>query len=118
MKKYAYKIVTSEGESLTGTMPANTKNEVYKLLEPNISEGGFIVYVKNDLSLEALLSYQSKFVLKRRELYTFSSQLETLIKSGLTLLECLEILKSMMANKKLETMCSGILSKVKAGETF
>ena len=118
MKKFEYKIVTSDGESLSGTMPAKNKDEVYKLLEPNISEGGFIVYVKNDFSLESLLSYQNKFVLNRKELYSFSSQLETLIKSGLTLLECLEILKSMMANKKLKTLCSGILSKVKSGETF
>ena len=87
MKKFEYKIVTSDGESLSGTMPAKNKDEVYKLLEPNISEGGFIVYVKNDFSLESLLSYQNKFVLNRKELYSFSSQLETLIIRALDELE-------------------------------
>ncbi|MDF2890904.1 MAG: type secretion system protein [Clostridia bacterium] len=114
MQTYKYKAVTNTGSTVTGVLSGENKEEIIKNLR---SKNQFPVLVEalqqsRDLDL-------SRFTrIKIKDIALFCRQLYTMLNAGVTLINCLDILKMQTENKKLQGIIGQLYQDVQKGMTF
>jgi type IV pilus assembly protein PilC len=114
MQTYKYKAVTNTGSTVTGVLSGENKEEIIKNLR---SKNQFPVLVEamqksRDLDLGRLKR------IKIKDIALFCRQLYTMLNAGVTLINCLDILKLQTENKKLQGIISILHQDVQKGMTF
>lgn len=123
---FRYAAKDASGRTVQGTVQANDKNEaVAELRKQNlvvmrVDEGGGPG--KKDKSPKggaAPIKTEGLFGIKprcsRQELVVFTRQLATMISSGLSLLESLEVLTEQAESKGMKVACSRVVSELRGG---
>jgi len=109
MSEYRYVAVDKKGKTVKGTISAPNKNEVHRILE---SKGLYPLeineYKKPKIGINLNLGLSK---VKDEELILFTSELATLISSGLTIVDALQGLYDQEENPYLEKLFL-ILKKV------
>ncbi|MEA2016290.1 MAG: type II secretion system F family protein [Actinomycetota bacterium] len=122
MTVYNYTVRNSKGESIKGTLDAETQDNVASKLR---DRGYFIINIsevkeEKKLSLKGGKSISFSFFnrIKTRDLVIFTRQFSTLISSGMSLLKSLVVLERQTANPKFKDIISEIKTDVQSGHTL
>ena len=113
MPDYQYVAKDKAAQTITGTIEADSEDEVIQLLH------------KKELVVVSVASVKKKSVAKRRvgkvkldDLVVFSRQLATLIDSGIPLVGALGILIEQLENQNLKNIVFGVRHDVESGLSF
>ncbi|HET9946782.1 MAG TPA: type II secretion system F family protein [Patescibacteria group bacterium] len=111
--KLAYKATTSDGKLSQGFIEAKDLQEAASFLRSRQLLPIHIQKVEENSSMPfANLFHKST----TNDLVLFTRQLSSMLTSGLTLMQALNILKEQMSNETMKNMVSGIISDVQEGK--
>jgi type IV pilus assembly protein PilC len=114
MEKFTYKAKNQESQKLAGIVEASTYQEALNLLH---SKGLIVLRLKakkNSMIAGTLTRFKK---VKTKDVSTLTRQLATMIKAGLTLTACLNILQE-QAKPAMAVMLNNIVRKIEGGSTF
>lgn len=115
MALYNYRAVTREGRNIEGAYNARDKKEVIT----KIREAGQIpVEVKEASKSKDVKDLQIIGRVKSRDIAIFCRQLYTMLNAGVTIVNCLDILRDQTQNKKLKLALDSIYEDVFTGNSF
>jgi general secretion pathway protein F len=113
MPDYSYEALAGSGQRTNGTMSAGSEREVVTLLD---AKGLFAL--KIEMSKGAMSVRQGGRRVSSRVMATFFSQLADLLRAGVPLLRCIEILERQAGNPALSEILREVHSKVADGTTL
>ncbi|MDE1920649.1 MAG: type II secretion system F family protein [Candidatus Omnitrophica bacterium] len=115
MPSYIYKAKKDAVNLISGQISAQNQDDALEF----INQLGLIPVSIEESNAEGVLFRDIRAVrIKGRELYLFSKQLASLLKSGLTLLKALEVLSGQTKNAYFSRVISEIAIGVKSGRSF
>lgn len=113
MPTYKYTALTTEGVRIDGSRTADSREEVIeKLRLSNQIPLTIEEMVDENRQITLLESFNQ---VKLKDIATFCRQFYTMIKAGVIMLNCLEILKYQTENKKLRIIMADVYEKVQKG---
>ncbi|MFH1771592.1 MAG: type II secretion system F family protein [Candidatus Omnitrophota bacterium] len=112
MAVFSYKIKTQEGKFTTGTLEADNKQKAIHYLH---DQGNTVLYLKQQK--EKRITSKRGHV-KTDDLVVFSRQLTTLIESGITVVDALDILVQQVENLYFKGILSTIVKDLREGASF
>ncbi len=115
MPLYKYKGINERGEKIEGTQSANDKNEVLAILRSNYYYPVEIEEVLQSKDIKELRFFTS---IKIKDIAVFCRQLYTLLNAGVTIINCLDILKNQSENKSLKKGLEHVYDDIQKGLTF
>lgn len=117
MTIYAYRARDDRGELITGTMEAESENELLTRLS---NMGYNVVEVHNkDTGVFSVDAIMGKFkAFKKRDIILFTRQLSIMLHSGTTLSEALTTVCEQTKNEKLRFIIEDVRQNVQKGENF
>lgn len=115
MQAFKYKAITDTGTTVAGVISGNSKEEIIKSLR---SKHQYPVLIEaeqknRDLNLGDILTR-----IKLKDIALFCRQLYTMLNAGVTLINCLDILKLQTENKKFRLIIGELHQDVQKGMTF
>src|SRR3972149_7039595 len=120
MSAFNYTVRDSKGETVVGTIDADTQDSVISKLK---NMGYFIVSI--DRPKEEKIKFKNKTIsfsffnrIKIRDMVVFTRQFSTLISSGMSLLESLIVLEKQTPNPKFKTIISEVRMYVESGHSL
>ncbi|MFC1838884.1 type II secretion system F family protein [Thermodesulfobacteriota bacterium] len=119
MTKYFYKAINELGDTVSGTLESESKEKATEL----ISDYGFIPSFVVEESKRSggfdLDAVKEKFTrIKFQELILFTKQFRTMIRSGVPIINLLQVLENQTENIKLKRTISKISLDVRAGSSL
>jgi type IV pilus assembly protein PilC len=112
MPVFEYKGKTMAGAAVQGTMKANTRADLERVLRQNR------IMVSSISKRAPEIDIKFGTGIKRVEVSRFTRQFATMIGAGLPMVQCLEILGSQTENKELAKVISSIRDGVQGGATL
>ncbi len=114
---YRYEAATSQGRLVKGTIKATGEIEVERLLIGQGYRPVSVEVVPSMFSLEEALP--TFFTVKPRDVIIFSRQLATLLRSGISLLPALEILKGQVTSSRtFKKVLESVVDDLRSGGSF
>lgn len=116
MANYFYKARQKDGKVISGSMEAGSRNEVVNALR---RQNAFPVEVKHESekSRDIKISLGSKKTTVK-DLSIMCRQFSTIIRAGISVIECIDILRRQTENKKLKEALESIYEDVQTGVTL
>lgn len=115
MPTFSYKAVDSLGKETSGEMITDNQQALIKIL----SEKGYVVTSVEKEKEEKRWTFWDRFKgIKNEDLSSFTTQLATMVSSGLSLPDCLEDLSSQTENLKFRKILKKIKEEVIGGESL
>ncbi|RKD34593.1 type II secretion system F family protein [Thermohalobacter berrensis] len=115
MPVYKYKAVKETGDKKEGKYTANSKNEVISMLRDNKYYPIKIEELQEDRNIKLTNLFNR---VKTKDLAIFCRQFHTMLDAGVTIINCLDILKQQTENKKLKVELGKIYDEVQKGSTL
>ena len=115
MATYKYKAMTNTGEALEGTYNAKDREEVISMLRANKY---YPVDIKETDVEKDIRDLQIFSKVKAKDIAVFCRQFYTMLNAGVTIINCLNILRQQTENKKLKHVIGQIHEEVQKGLTF
>ena len=112
MPVFEYKGKTLAGAAVQGTLKANSKGELERLLRRNR------ILVSSISKRAPEISIKFGTGIKKIEISRFTRQFATMIGAGLPMVQCLDILSSQTENKEMANVIGSIKSSVQGGATL
>ena len=115
MADYAYEVITQEGKSVKGTLSADNPDAA-KL---QLKNKGYIVTALNEQSVlnkDINISFDKNPT--PRDLGVFCRQFVAMSRAGVSILECLSLLREQTENNKLKKAIREVQAEVEKGETL
>jgi general secretion pathway protein F len=113
MPDFTYEALANTGARTHGTMTANSEREVVTMLD---AKGLFPL--KIEMARGAVRVQKGGGRVGSRHMATFFSQLADLLRAGVPLLRCIEILEKQNTNQSLSEILREVHAKVADGETL
>lgn len=114
MPVYQYKAITLNGENIEGSYTAKTKNEVVTMLKQNQN---YPVSIDEVISKD-IRDIKLSSSVKIKDISVFCRQFYTMINAGITIIQCLDILRQQVENNKLKKVIAEVYEEVQKGLTF
>lgn len=114
MKLY-YRAVTQDGKTVTGIIDAKDKNEIAEYLRKHQLIPIKIVPA-SQTGIKRILAFLQRT--SDSDIVFFTRQLASMLTSGLTLIQALNILKSQVSNERMAEVINLIIASVQDGKTF
>ena len=115
MASYAYEAIDKAGKTIKGSCEADSPEEVKALIK---SQGLILVSTKEQNFLNKDLNIEIGGYPKPRDLSIFCRQFVSMLKAGVTILDCLKMLSDQTENKRLREAIEGVRVSVEKGETL
>jgi len=112
MPVFEYKGKTIAGAPVQGTMKANKKEDLERILRQNR------ILVKSITKKAPDIQIKFGTGIKKIDVSRFTRQFATMIGAGLPMVQCLDILSSQMENKELAKVVSQVKEGVQGGATL
>jgi len=112
MPVFEYKGKTLAGAAVQGSMKANTRADLERVLRQNR------ILVKSISKKAPEIQIKFGTGIKRVEVSRFTRQFATMIGAGLPMVQCLEILAAQMENKELAKVVNQVRDAVSGGATL
>ncbi|HZK56790.1 MAG TPA: type II secretion system F family protein [Clostridia bacterium] len=112
---YKYKAITNEGNSLEGTYNAKNREEVILMLRENKY---FPVNIEEAEEEKDIRDLQIFDRVKAKDIAVFCRQFYTMFNAGVTIVNCLDVLRQQTENKKLRHAIGQVYGEVQKGLTF
>ena len=115
MAKYRYRAITNEGKSLEGMYSAKNEEEVILMLRENRYYPINIKETEEEKDIRSLPAFSK---VKAKDIAVFCRQFYTMLNAGVTIINCLDILRQQTENKKLKQVINKVHEDVQKGLTF
>ena len=116
MATYKYSAVDSLGKKIEGIYEANTKDEVLLMLRQS---NNFPIKIEENQAVSKDIDFSKYFQkVKTKDIAIFCRQFYTLLNSGITIINCLQILQRQTENKKFAHVIGEVYEAVQKGLTF
>lgn len=116
MPAYNYSAVDKLGKKTEGIQEAISKEEVLDTLRMN---GYFPIKVEKNIVKDKDINFAKYFKkVKTKDISVFCRQFYTLLNSGITIMNCLQILQKQTENKKFSSIIGEVYEDVQKGLTF
>ncbi len=115
MPNYEYRALDQTGSEVSETMEASDETAVAVHLD---SMGYFPLNIKEERQGFSLDMQLTKKRVKDPDIVVFSKQLVTLLKAGVPLLSCLEVLSEQTENERLQEVVQKIYVDIESGLSF
>ncbi|MCT4595185.1 MAG: type II secretion system F family protein [Anaeromicrobium sp.] len=115
MPTYKYKAISKTGEKIEGTYTAKAKEEVLSLIRQNQNMPISVEEVSEG-SKEISLNFLTK--IKTKDIAIFCRQFYAMLNAGVTIINCLDILRLQTENKKFRKVIGEVHDEVQKGLTF
>lgn len=115
MPAYKYKAITSDGKTLEGVYSAKNKEEVLTMLRENRY---YPVNIQETDEEKDIRNIQLFSRVKIKDIAIFCRQFYTMLNAGVTIINCLDILRQQTQNKRLRRVIGEIYEDVQKGLTF
>jgi len=114
MAVYKYKALKGNGEKIEGTFEGNSSNEVLAMLREN---SYYPVDVQEVVEKDIRdLPFLNR--IKTKDIAIFARQFYVMLNAGITIINCLDILRYQTENKKLRKIIENVYEGVQKGLTF
>lgn len=111
--KFSYLATDSGGKKQNGSLEANSKEEVLQFLRSqNLIPISIEILGKNPFTLNLFNK------IKKQDITLFTRELSSMLATGLTLIESLNLLKKQINNPKLVEIITDIIENVSEGKSF
>lgn len=117
MASFTYTAMMADGKEKKGTLDAIDKNEAIAMIK---AEGGIPMTVvdANAFNREINLSFSGRGGVKARDLSIFCRQFVSILRSGVSIVQALDMLSQQTENKKLQASLMNVKDNVEKGETL
>lgn len=115
MPAYIYKAKKESAETVTGQVSAENQDEALELIH---QLGLLPISVEESTSAGQLVRQIKNAKVKGKEVYLFSKQLASLIKSGVPLLQALEVIARQTKNQTFARAIGDIMTNVRNGRSL
>ena len=115
MAAYGYEAIDATGKTSKGSCEAENVDEVKKILK---SQGLILIEAKEQGILNRDINIEFNSKPKARDLSVFCRQFVSMLKAGVTILDCLKMLSEQTENKMLQKAIEGVRVSVEKGDTL
>lgn len=115
MADYSYEAIAANGKELKGTIVAENPDSARAQLK---SQGLVVTSVKEQGLLDKDINIGFKKKITPRELAVFCRQFVSMSKAGVTIIECLSLLREQTENPRLAQAIRDVQTDVEKGETL
>jgi type IV pilus assembly protein PilC len=115
MADYSYEAIAANGKEVKGTIVAENPDSARAQLK---NQGLVVTNVKEQGLLDKEVKFGFKKKIQPRELAVFCRQFVSMSKAGVTILECLELLREQTENPRLAQAIRDVQTNVEKGETL
>ena len=115
MADYSYEAIAANGKELKGTIVAENPDSARAQLK---SQGLVVTSVKEQGLLDKDINIGFKKKITPRELAVFCRQFVSMSKAGVTIIECLQLLREQTENPRLAQAIRDVQTDVEKGETL
>lgn len=118
MAKFKYVAKKPGGGKTKGSVEADTENEALSTLR---RENLIVISIKKDVGGKEIKLFGSKGTkeprarVKSKDLVVFTRQLSTMMSSGISLLECLEVLSEQVEDRGFSAVIKHVVEDIRAG---
>ena len=115
MADYSYEAIAANGREVKGTIVAENPDSAKAQLK---SQGLVVTNVKEQGLLDKDITFGVKKKIQPRELAVFCRQFVSMSKAGVTIIECLSLLREQTENPRLAQAIRDVQTDVEKGETL
>lgn len=115
MPVYKYKAIGSGGQAIEGSLSVRSKDEVLAIIRQN---GQIPVQVQEYIEGKDIKTLSVFNRVKIKDIAVFCRQFHSMLNAGVTIINCLDILRQQIENKKLRIVCGDMFEQVQKGMTF
>ncbi|WP_069649459.1 type II secretion system F family protein [Caloranaerobacter ferrireducens] len=115
MPVYRYKAVTFDGKKIQGQYNASSKIEVINMLK---SDNIYPIEIDEVIGSKDIKDLKIFNRIKIKDIAVFCRQFYTMLNSGVTIVNCLEVLRNQAENKKLKKTLGQVFESVQKGMTL
>lgn len=115
MPDYKYKAINSAGKSVVGMHTANTKEDVVAMLRSNKY---YPVTITEHIQSKDIHFFDIFNKVKLKDISIFCRQFHAMINAGVSIINCLDILRQQIENKKLRKVTNEVYDLVQKGLTL
>ncbi|HHU49099.1 MAG TPA: type II secretion system F family protein [Clostridiales bacterium] len=115
MPLFEYKAVNQNGESINGRSQAKNRSEIMQMLRNKNYHPVLIKEVAEGTDLSSL-SILNK--VKTKDIAVFARQFHAMLNAGVTIIQCLDILRQQTENKRFKEVIEKVYESVQKGSTL
>lgn len=115
MPVYRYKAVTFDGKKIQGQYNASSKIEVINMLK---SDNIYPIEIEEVIGSKDIKDLKIFNRVKIKDIAVFCRQFYTMLNSGVTIVNCLEVLRNQAENKKMKKTLGQVFESVQKGMTL
>ena len=115
MADYSYEAISANGKEVKGTIVAENPDSARAQLK---NQGLTVTNVKEQGILDKEITFGLKKKITPRELAVFCRQFVSMSKAGVTIIECLSLLREQTENPRLAQAIRDVQTSVEKGETL
>ncbi|MBR6148828.1 MAG: type II secretion system F family protein [Lachnospiraceae bacterium] len=115
MADFSYEAITANGKEVKGTIVAENPDSAKAQLK---NQGLTVTNVKEQGILDKEITFGMKKKITPRELAVFCRQFVSMSKAGVTIIECLSLLREQTENPRLAQAIRDVQTSVEKGETL
>lgn len=115
MADFSYEAISANGKEVKGTVVAENPDSARVILK---NQGLTVTSVKEQGILDKEISFGLKKKITPRELAVFCRQFVSMSKAGVTIIECLNLLREQTENPRLAQAIKDVQTSVEKGETL
>lgn len=112
--EYSYTAVNTSGIKQNGSIEARSEREIVEFLKKNSLTP---IKIKKNLKVSGLSMLSFKKI-SQSDMVMFTRQLSSMITTGLTLIESLNILKKQSGNPQMEVLIEDMVANISEGKSF
>lgn len=115
MPVYKYKAISPDGQAVESTTTAKSKEEVITILRQNRQ---IPVYVVEHIEGKDVKTLDLFNKVRIKDIAVFCRQFYAMLNAGVTIINCLDILRQQIENRRLRTVTGDVYEDVQKGLTF
>lgn len=115
MPGYQYRAIAQNGETISGAITAKDRSEVLSLLRDKAYRPLEVKEVKQTQEVDVLAVFNK---VKIKDIAIFCRQFYTMLNSGISIIQCLDIMRQQFDNLRLRAVIADIYDLVQKGSAF
>ena len=104
-----------QGIAISGTLEASSRNEVYRILK---ERDYYPVRVEKLIQIRDIKDLRLSNKVGAKDMAVLCKQFSTMLKSGIPIIRCLDILSKQLSNRLLRTVFAGMYTEVRSGRSL
>ncbi len=115
MAKYKYTAKDLDGTVISGVYQATTRNDVIRMLRQN---NYYPLKIEKVLQVKDIRDFSFRTKIDSKDISVFCKQFATMLKAGIPIVQCLEVLSKQMSNHVLARLLADIHMEVHTGTSL